>query len=219
MRKAIHLGSLVIVSILLVASCSSVASYQSLKTTSLSSHGVLNRLKEMIENISQKETNILSSQVSQLALQNKQISVDLQNNPRVRSLMSQCESFHDLAAATPDASRMLFVLVATILVEFFVYLMVIQAPALILFFISIFINVITNPAVNLAYYYIYDNVLVLETLVVLVETFLVYTVCNVVGIPLTVLQAAFISLLSNLMSYLIATGLARLVFGTVPQTE
>ena len=106
---------------------------------------------------------------------------------RFKSLFSEHFSSVNVLNNEINIPRLLFVLVFTIFTEFFAYVGFIKSPVILLFFISVLINSITNPLTNLVYYYIYDNVFVLETLVVLVESFMIFAI-----LP----EAAFISFMA-----------------------
>ena len=209
MKTIIVLGCFCAIALLLLTSVTSVVAYQTVRINT----------KQIVQSVKTRSQEILSSlfrSKNEINTKIQTIQSEKQNtyNARVQSLLTHCSAFDKVAAATPSAQRLLFVLAATILTEFFVYLMMIKAPVVVLLFLSIIINVITNPAVNIVYYTVYNNVTVLEALVTIVESFLIYGLFNAASIQVSFPLAVFISLIANLASYIFASGLAQLVFGT-----
>ena len=131
---------------------------------------------------------------------------------RYSSVVDSLSTGRNRVSAAAEPGRLLFVLVFTILTEFSVYLMSMRSSPLTLFFIATVINSITNPATNFIYYYLYDNVFVLESLAVIVESFMIFALFNALSVPISFSKAMVVSFLANLLSYIIATGLARLVY-------
>jgi len=112
----------------------------------------------------------------------------------------------------PDPARLLTVLLFTILTETVVYKLAIPASVITLLLLSVVINSLTNPAINVIYYTLYQDVFVLESAVVLVETMLIFLLFSACGIPLSLVQSFALSAVANLSSYIIATSLTRLLF-------
>ena len=211
-RKIIVFGSLSAVMLLLLASCSSVVAFQTVQSQSKTvPHLIADRIEQALDRFSFKDR--LLQRFDQTTPDTR-----LMHDEKLESLLARCSSVKEMLGYEVIPERILFVLVTTILVEFFVYLMTIQAPVLLLFFLSLTINLMTNPAVNFVFYYIYDNVLVLESLVVMVETIMIFTLFNVVGMGVSLGQAGLLSFVANLMSYLIASGLARIFYGIPAET-
>ncbi|MEM0493050.1 MAG: hypothetical protein QXS02_03730 [Candidatus Thermoplasmatota archaeon] len=108
--------------------------------------------------------------------------------------------------------RMVFIYITTILTEFFIYLLIVHKSPLLLFILSVLINTITNPVVNIIYNTICKNVLLLETGVFLVEILLILILFNLFSIKIGLPLAVVISLLSNLLSYIVSTNLANIFY-------
>ncbi|MHC1625075.1 MAG: hypothetical protein ACXQS2_03675 [Methermicoccaceae archaeon] len=114
------------------------------------------------------------------------------------------------------AQQYLVALYLTILMEFLMYLFltrfhVIQPKIARLFFASVVINTLTNPAVNYIYSNIYDNVIVLETLVCVVESFMVFLLFNLLSIKIKYSKAMMVSVFANLFSWLVGSPLAMII--------
>lgn len=217
MRKVIVLGSLCVVMLLFLASLSSVIAYQSVQTQNNQMiQSFKNKMQTAVESLlqSMKKKLVVREDVPAILLNNNNIG-----DVRVRSLLNRCDSFHDALANNATPQRMLVVLVLTILTEFAVYLLAVNAPATVLLMLSVIINSITNPAVNFIYYNVYNNVFVLETLVVIVESFMIYMLFNAASVKVSFVSAAFLSLFANLASYIFATGLTRFIFDALLVTN
>lgn len=114
------------------------------------------------------------------------------------------------------AQQYLVALYLTILMELFIYLLLshfrlFDRKIARLFFICVVINTITNPAVNFIYHNIYDNVVVLEFLVFVVESFMIFLLFNIFSLKIKYPKAAFISIIANLFSWLIGSPLAGII--------
>ena len=96
------------------------------------------------------------------------------------------------------------ILIATIILEFLVYLIFIRKDFLYLLPYSILINSFTNPLANLAYSY-GNNIYLIELLVFLVEIFLIKLLLKT-----SWKKAIIISFVANLISFL--AGLALMLF-------
>ncbi|MFH1100690.1 MAG: hypothetical protein V1726_01460 [Methanobacteriota archaeon] len=211
MKKTLVCTSFFIVIFLICTSFSSVVAYQSVQIQQ-------RPIKKYLENTMDQRFDALLQLKNRIDTQNLKPNTGLIDTPHIQSLLSRCSVFYD-TAADPTIGRILVVLVLTILTEFVVYLTVIDAPAFVLLLLSVVINSLTNPAVNFIYYTVYNNVLVLELLVVIVESFLISVLFNGAGVGVGFTQAFFLSLIANLMSYIIATGLARFLFDVLPTTN
>lgn len=124
--------------------------------------------------------------------------------------------FVAIVANEVTVQQYLVALYLTILMEFFIYLIlshfhIIDRKIIRLFFISVVINTITNPAVNFIYHNIYDNVLVLEFLVFVVESFMILLLFDVLSLKIKYPKALIVSILANLFSWLVGSPLAELI--------
>ena len=138
----------------------------------------------------------------------------------VKSRLQQIKQrSHILNPILPQPGRLLTVLILTIIVEFFVYIFLALTPVSTAAVASIIINGITNPLINLIYYTVYDNVLVLESAVVFVETFMILALFNMLGKKIGLVSAALLSLIANLASYFIASGITQSIYGSVTVEE
>lgn len=156
------------------------------------------------------------SRINQLSTQARNAIQNLKNNhpqSQISTLLSPKNPI------VPQSGRLLTVLAFTILIEFVAYMLLAQTAPTTALLSSILINGITNPLINLIYYTLYDNVLVLETGVVIAETFMIFAVFNLLQKQIGLVSSAILSLLANLASYLIATTITRLIYdGTVVYT-
>jgi len=211
MKKMLICISFVVSIFLICTSFSSVVAYQSVESR-------YRPVKHVFEDMMNKRFDALLKINDDVSSQKQHVNMDLVDTPQIGSLLTRCSVFFNTAN---DASleRILVVLVLTILTEFVVYLTTIDAPAFVLLLLSVVINSLTNPAVNFIYYTVYDNVLVLELLVVIIESFLISVLFNGAGVGVSFSQAFFLSLIANLMSYIIATNLARFLFDVLPTTS
>lgn len=216
MKKLIVAGSFFAITLFFLASLSSVVAYQTVlsqRNKIIDSFGNRPRIFfESFQQIREKMSNLRTTYET-AAIEN---TADSTNH--LVMLLNRCSAFHKAVDTSPNPQRLLVVLVLTILTEFMVYLSVIDAPVVVLFLLSVIINSITNPATNFIYYTFYDNVFVLESLVVIIETFLIFVFFNAASIGITLVNAFFLSLIANLMSYLIATGFARFIFDVLLST-
>ena len=222
--KTIVIGSFGAVLLIILASFSSVVSFQTVESNPKNvMHSLKNRIQHTLDSIKDKKAPIPLKKLLNGAPLIEKLEDTVNKNgdsldTKFKSIVNHCSSFHNTIANGNEPGRMLFVLVLTILTEFFVYLSIVPAPVSLLFLISVVINAITNPATNLVYYYIYDNVLVLEALVVIVESFMIFMLFNAISLGITFIHAIMLSLIANLASYIIATGLARLIYDILPST-
>lgn len=111
------------------------------------------------------------------------------------------------------AQYYLVALYLTVIMEFFIYFLlshfrIIDQKIAKLFFICVVINTITNPAVNFIYRNIYGNVVVLEILVFIVESFMILLLFNILTIKIKYPKAALISVIANLFSWLVGSPIA-----------
>ena len=206
-RKKIVIGSMGAVILIVLASFSSVVSAQTIQSQADTRiQSFKNKLQETVDIIQDIKAN-----------QEFGLLEELRENARIEftqnldSLKEQLQT-RQTASSGPEPGRLLVVLILTILTEFAVYSASLKSNIVSLFLISVIINSITNPATNLVYYTIYDNVPVLEALVVVVESFMIYVLFNAASITTSFSQAVMLSALANLFSYIIATGLTRLIY-------
>ena len=206
-RKKIVIGSMGAVILIVLASFSSAVSAQTIQSQADTRiQSLKNKLQETFDQIQDIRAN-----------QEFELLEELRENARIeftQNLEFLREQFQTRQTASngPEPGRLLVVLILTILTEFTVYSASLKSNIVTLFLISVLINSITNPATNLVYYTIYDNVPVLEALVVVIESFMIYVLFNAVSIETSFSQAVMLSALANLFSYIIATGLARLIY-------
>ena len=187
MKKIIVIGSFLVVFLILLSSFSSVAAYQtreeSLKTRI---HETANLIREgkYSSEIQEKIKNIF-------------------NNVDYKEL-SKLGGGH----GNFSFGALFLTCFATIISEFYVYTSVIleshgMKPGIIikLFLLSVVINVLTNPAVNLIFYFICDDSELLEDWVVIIETFMIFSLFNFLKIHLTELEAEELSKEANIYSF------------------
>lgn len=108
------------------------------------------------------------------------------------------------------------ILLLTIFMELAIYLLlayfdVIDKKIIRLFFCAVVINVLTNPFVNFVYHNIYDNVIVLESLVVISEMVMIFIFFKFLLIKINWPKALFISLVANLFSWLVGSPIAKII--------
>jgi hypothetical protein len=115
-----------------------------------------------------------------------------------------CGSGVDFLLALETAKlSLLYLLIAlllTIILEFFVYLILIQKGPLDLMLFSLLINSFTNPILNYLYNYAFHNLYFLEAIVVLVEGYLLASLAEIGYV-----KALQVSLAANTLS--LAVGL------------
>ena len=111
-----------------------------------------------------------------------------------------------------NATKLLKTLIMTILAEFFVYLVfysnlhsIHATDTVKLFFSSVIINTITNPVMNIIYQYIYKNVIVLESIVFVVESFMIFKIFRDFSLKTNILESIVLSLLANTFSFIVAS--------------
>ncbi len=221
MRKTIVMSCFFAVGLLLFLTCSSAIGVQTQKNVFRQQSSFQSFEKTILQDVIEEKS---SSSIMKMLFSTHSVTEKLNtvldqfesSDQRVISLVDKCSQFHQMIGTLPESGRLLTVLFFTILTEFMVYLMTLQAPAIVLLFLSIVINGITNPAVNIVYYTVYDNVLVLETIVVLVETVMLAILLNTMGISSGIGKAFVLSLLANVASYLIATGITKRIYDAAP---
>lgn len=110
----------------------------------------------------------------------------------------------------------IIILLLTIFMELSIYLLLayfdaIDKKIIRLFFCAVVINVLTNPLVNFVYHNIYDNVIVLESLVVISEMVMIFIFFKFLLIKINWPKALFISLVANLFSWLVGSPIAKII--------
>lgn len=215
-NRTVLVGSVAAALLLLCASFSSVVGYQNTRSGILSA--IQSNTKSLSKRFDALQGELMTGrQISQM-IQNGQFQqtlhdvVEKKGDTRAASILARCSAVHEMLDNNKTIGRVLFVLVLTIIIEFFVYLAMTQSSVVALFFLSVIINGITNPAVNFVYYTIYNNVFVLESVVFIVEIFMIYILFNAFSVPVNISQAVLLSFLANLASYIFASGIARIVY-------
>ena len=210
-NKTVIAGCFGVTVLIILASLSPVVGFQIAKSDARTTIG------EVFSSIKEKRSSVFTKVLGRESLTNRlrnvfnknEIDDDLHN--MFSSLLNGRLSIGN--PVSPDPSRLLTVLILTILVEFLVYTAFVQSSLSALFFASVVINLITNPAVNFVYYNIYDNVAVLETVVIIAETFMIFALFNALSLSISLGSSALLSLIANMASYVIASGIAMLIYG------
>jgi hypothetical protein len=137
------------------------------------------------------------------------------DTPLLQKAKTTLENLQLTNANDNDILNLLIILLLTIYTEFFVYFIFTAArhglthSLPMLFFVSlgvsVLINVLTNPATNFVYNNIYDNIFVIEAVVVLVESFMIFLLFNLLSLPTTYSGALLLSFFANMMSFLLAS--------------
>ena len=215
-NKVLVIASFGVAFLIVLASFSSVVGFQTVK----SNH---KNVTQLLKNRTQRTFGSLGKKTGEPLLLQKLVNIkqifqkltDIISNihtNKLKLLISRNPLIHNTITNEPIPERMALVLVLTILTEFFVYLATVQSSAFALLFLSVVINAITNPAINFIYYYVYNNVFVLESLVFIIESFMIYILFNAFSLKISFAKAVLLSLVANVASYVFATGFAQLVY-------
>ena len=117
-----------------------------------------------------------------------------------------------LSTASNNTTQMIIILISTIIFEFIVYVVFhslfnkINVRSIIkLLMVCVLINVISNPVFNFIYQNYFNNLMILEAIVVVVETFAILLLFKGFSLKTTLPRAFMLSLIANIFSYLFAT--------------